>query len=70
MKIVIVEKDNTRRTRETAAKAALKLSATIIRPVDVIFVHGRQVQILPWYSEKEAIQLIEDLGNAECLQAV
>lgn len=67
MRIVIVEKDNQPRTRETAAKAALKLSMTIIRPVDVVL-GAREVEILPWYTEKEAIQLIEDLGNAAYLQ--
>lgn len=71
MRIVIVEKDNTQRTREAAAKAALKLSIKIIRPVQVIFVTGDdEVQILPWDSEKEAIKKVEDLANEQHMQTV
>lgn len=69
MRIVIVEKDNTPRTREAAARAAFKLATTIVRPVEVAL-GDREVKILPWDSEKQAIEMVEEFANERKLQAV
>lgn len=64
MRIVIVENDNTKRTREAAAKAAHKLAVHIIRPVEVV-VGETAVKVWPDWSEKEAIDLVEGLGDGQ-----